>query len=121
MLTAEGAFVLFDQRCDRNSNVSKLLIAFFGFEIQNRPEVNFTRAGVGIVDALQPKLRFENLVELADKIRQISDRDRSVLDDGTRFFVAGNVGHNSQSSFAKLPNLFRLVTKKYWVGVSQIR
>ena len=53
-----------------------------------------------IVHALQTELVIENLVELTDEFRKVSNRNRRVFDDRTRFFVARNVGHDSESGLS---------------------
>ncbi len=104
VLTAEGAIEFFDEGGDVLGDFAEEFGAFGRFEIDYGAEVDFARAGVGVVDALELVAFFEELVEAGYVFGEVLYIDGGVFDDGDWFGVAGDVGEETESGFAEIPD-----------------
>ena len=103
---------------DVGGDVAEHLQALDGAEVEERPEVELSGTGVGIVDAFDAVLFREEPVEVGDVGRQIVDRDSGVLDDLARLFVTGDVLHEPLPGPAQLPHLVGVVAEEAREGMA---
>ncbi len=104
MLAAEGAIEFLYQGRDLFRDGAEQAVAFFGFKIDDGPEMYLPAACVGIVNRMQIVL-FQDNVELRDKIGKVFHGNGGVFDHGYRFFIAGEVAEEAEACFAEGPDL----------------
>lgn len=119
VFAGEGATVFFDEDGDRFGDFAELFDSLGGFEIDDGAEVDFSGAGVGVVDAFEIEAVLELAVEFGDVFGEVGDVDGGVLDDGGGFGVAGHVGHEAEAGFAEVPDPIGVGAEEDRVGVAE--
>ena len=111
VFAAEGAAVFFDEGGDFSGNGAEEVVAFFGFQVDDRPQVDLAAAGMGVVDGVK-SIFFEDLVEVADISRQVLHVNSGIFDHRDGLVVAGEVAEEAEAGFAEVPDLSRIVPEE---------
>ena len=119
VLAAEAAPVFLHQRGHVGGDVAKHPQAGLRPQVEQRPEVQFPRAGMGVVDAVDAVLLGQQPVELGDVGGQVLDGHRRVLDDLARLGVAGDVVDEPLPGPAQLPHLVAIGPEQHRPGVAE--
>ncbi len=118
MFTTQRALVFFYQRGHFFCNSPEQLVAFCCFQVNNRPEMNFTRAGMCIMHRIQTVL-FQYLIEIADISRQVIHINSRVFNNGNGFIIAGQITQKAQPCFPECPYFLCVLSKQYREMIAQ--
>ena len=121
MLATQGSAIFLHKRRHVGGHIAKHREPRGCAEVEERPEMQFTRAGVGVVDAFDAIFLGEQPVELGDVGRQILDGHGRVLHDLPRLGVARHVVHEPLAGPAQLPDLVAVGADEHGVGVAEAR
>ena len=102
MLSAERAFVFFDQQGGLVSHLAEFLFALSIFNVDDRPQVQFPRADMGMVDATQAEV-FKHLGEVGHISGKLFRGYRRVFDDADGLGIAFHTREQAQARFAQAP------------------
>ena len=119
VLAAQATAVLLHERRHVGGHIAKHGETGGRAEIEERPEMQFARAGVGVVDAFDAVFFGEQPVELGDVGRQVLDRHGRVLHDLPRLGVARHVIHEPLAGPPQLPDLVAVGAAEHGVGVAE--
>ena len=118
MLATQGSAVFLHQHRHIGGDVAKHLQPRGRAQIEERPQVELSSAGVGIVDAVDPIFFGEQTVEFRDVGWQILDSHGSVFDDLARLSVPGHVIDEALAGSAELPDTVPFGTEECRIGVA---
>ena len=119
VLATQAAAVFLHERRHVGGHIAKHREPGGRAEVEERPEMQFTRAGVGVVDAFDAIFFGEQPVELGDVGGQILDGHGRVFDDLPRLGVSRHVVHEPLAGPAQLPDLVAVGTDDHGVGVTE--
>ena len=104
MLAAQRTFVFLDQQRGLVSHFAEFPQTFRLLYINNRSQVQFARADVGVINATQAKV-FKHLCEVGHVCGQFFWRDSRVFDDTNRLGITFHARKQTQTRLAQTPNL----------------
>ena len=104
MLTAERAFVFLDQQGGLVGHLTELALAFRFLDVDDRAQMQFTRADMRMIDAAQAEV-VEHLGEVGHVSRQLLGRHGRVFDDADGLGIAFHSREQAQACLAQAPHL----------------
>ena len=111
VFAGKRAIVFFNQRRNLLGNHSELPVSLGGLQIDDGPQVNLARPGMGIMYRSHAMF-LENHVEVPDIVGLVANVHRRILDHRYRFGIAGKVSQQAKPSLAERPDFLAIVSKE---------
>ena len=121
MLAAQAATVFLHDRRHVGGHVAKHREPRGRAEVEERPEMQLTRTGVGVVDALDAVFVGQQLVKLGNVGGQILDGHGRVFHDLPRLGVARHVIDEPLAGPPQFPNPVTFGADEHGVGIAEAR
>ena len=118
MFAAQGTAEALGQLGNFGSDHAKEPLMLCQFEIQDWPEVQFSRSRVTVVHRGKV-VATEYLVELAHICGHILRINRRILDDRDRFCISGDIGQQAESRFSQIPDAILVAAPDHRIMIAK--
>ena len=118
MFTTERAVVFFNEGGDLFCDHAEQSLPFFSFQVDDRPQVQFSRAGMRVMHRIQ-SMFLQDHIEFPDVGRKIFYIHCCIFNYRNGFFITGKITKQAQSGFAERPDFFSVVSEQQGKMIAQ--